>query len=39
MNGTFLYDEFNGRQLDIYLPQDTSIDVPAVFVQRWLFFV
>ncbi|MFP3420394.1 alpha/beta hydrolase-fold protein [Bacillus sp. SIMBA_154] len=33
MNGTFLYDEFNGRQLDIYLPQDTSIDVPAVFVQ------
>lgn len=33
MNGTFLYDEFNGRQLDIYLPPDTSIDVPAVFVQ------
>ncbi|PCK18579.1 esterase [Bacillus pumilus] len=33
MNGTFLYDELNGRQLDIYLPQDTSIDVPAVFVQ------
>ncbi|MEV9501070.1 alpha/beta hydrolase [Bacillus safensis] len=33
MNGTFLYDEFNGRQLDIYLPPDTSINVPAVFVQ------
>ncbi|MDG3044859.1 alpha/beta hydrolase-fold protein [Bacillus sp. B6(2022)] len=33
MNGTFLYDELNGRQLDIYLPPDTSIDVPAVFVQ------
>ncbi|MGE6630699.1 alpha/beta hydrolase [Bacillus sp. NPDC077027] len=33
MNGTFLYDELNGRQLDIYLPQDISTDVPAVFVQ------
>ncbi|MEM5030565.1 alpha/beta hydrolase-fold protein [Priestia sp. WB3] len=33
MKGTFLYEELNGRQLDIYLPPHSNTLMPAVIVQ------
>ncbi|MBD3861138.1 alpha/beta hydrolase [Bacillus sp. 28A-2] len=33
MKGIFLYDELNGRQLDIYLPSHPNHTLPAVIVQ------
>ncbi|MDR0124236.1 alpha/beta hydrolase [Bacillus zhangzhouensis] len=33
MKGSFLYDELNGRQLDIYIPPSPSTPMPAVIVQ------